>query len=198
MAVAFTDSEKVIIKEKLHSVAEQCLRTYGVRKTTVEQLAKMSGISKGGFYLFYSSKEILFFEVLEVFQKSIFEQLISSLSKGATSKKQTFIDAVFELYISVKNSFIHNIIQNNEIEYLFRKIPPELIVKHHSFDDILTVKLFEAFQISEKQNTEVVSATLRAIFMTMLHEQEIGTHYIEALKMLITGVANQIIEENAI
>jgi len=197
MAVAFTEKEKELIKAKLHSAAEQCLRTLGVRKTTVEQLAKRAGISKGAFYIFYASKEILFFEVLEVFQNSICQQLISSLSKDSSSKRQIFIDEVFEVYKSVKKSFLLTIIQNNDIEYLFRKLPLELIAEHHSFDDLLTVKVFEALQIDEKQNAEVVSAALRAIFMTMLHEEEIGTHYMEAIKMLIIGVANQIIEEHS-
>jgi len=194
MAVAFTDNEKMIIKEKLHDVAVQCIRRYGMRKTTVEQLTKMSGISKGSFYLFYSSKEILFFEVLESFQKRIFEELVNKLNKDNMPKKQVFIDAILQLYQSVKDSFILTIIQNNDIEYLFRKLPPELITRHHSFDDMLTVKLFEALEIEEEKKAEIFSAALRALFMTMLHEEEIGIHYIEALKMLLTGLADQITE----
>ena len=195
MAAAFSENEKIIIRAKLHSAAERCLKIYGVRKTTVEQLAKMSGISKGAFYLFYKSKEILFFEVIESFQGRIFDSLISDLKNVNSSKKQTFIDAVFELYKNTKDSFILTIIQNNDIEYLFRKLPPEQIVQHHSFDDMMTVKLFEALDI-EAQNAEIVSAAMRAIFMTILHEKEIGIHYIQALKMLIIGVANQIMEED--
>ena len=195
MVVGFTENEKKHIREKLHAAAEQCLSTFGVRKTTVEQLTKMAGISKGAFYIFYSSKEILFFEVLEAFQSKIGEQLIASLSQGSCSKRQLFTDTVFELYTSIQKSFMLNIMQTNEIEYLMRKLPPEVLTEHHSFDDLLTVKLFEALKIEAEQKVEVVSAALRAIFMTMLHQEEIGSHYDEALKLLITGVAKQIIEE---
>ena len=38
MALAFTENEKIIINDRLKDAAEQSLKTYGVRKTTVEQL----------------------------------------------------------------------------------------------------------------------------------------------------------------
>lgn len=191
MAVAFNENEKELIKVRLQTAAEQCLKTYGVKKTTVEELTKIAGISKGAFYIFYKSKEILFFEVMELFQKNTIEELVRNLNKTNKPTKEMFIDGIFDVYKSVKNSFVFNIIQNNEVEYLFRKLPQDLIVNHHSFDDILMSKIFECLRIKEKQNIEIVSASLRAIFMTMLHEQEIGVHYMEVLRVLITGVINE-------
>ena len=35
----------------------------GVKKTTVDELVKRTGIPKGTFYLFYPSKEMLLFDV---------------------------------------------------------------------------------------------------------------------------------------
>lgn len=37
----------------------------GMRQTTVDQLVEAAGISKGAFYKFYSSKEMLFLDLLE-------------------------------------------------------------------------------------------------------------------------------------
>jgi AcrR family transcriptional regulator len=196
MAVAFTEREKEIIKDKLRVSAIECLKMYGVRKTTVDQLTKMSGISKGAFYLFYPSKEVLFFDVLEKFQEYIFSQLINNLNSYGKTKRQSFIDGVYYLFENVSNSFMFKIFENNEMEYLIRKLPEELITEHHSFDDILVVKLFESLGVSNSNDIELASATLRAIFMTSLHKQEIGPLYMDAIKLLITGVADQLIEEN--
>ncbi|MGH2331574.1 TetR/AcrR family transcriptional regulator [Thermoanaerobacter mathranii] len=44
--------------KRLIAAAKECLQKYGVKKTSVEQLTKMAGISKGSFYIFYGSKEI--------------------------------------------------------------------------------------------------------------------------------------------
>jgi len=195
MAVGFTENEKIIIREKLQNAAEQCLKTYGVRKTTVEQLTKIVGISKGAFYNFYEAKEILFFEVLEKFQESIGRELIEIFMKNTLSKKEAFSQGIFQMYLNTKDSFIVTIMQNNDFEYLVRKLPEELIRSHHSFDDELATNIFKVLDIEENEKVEVVSAALRAVFLTMLHQKEIGPCYDDALKILITGVANEIFGE---
>lgn len=195
MALAFTENEKIIINSKLKDAAQQSLKTYGVRKTTVEQLTKIVGISKGAFYIFYPSKEILFFQVLEDFQKSIGEELIKILSENHQSKKQGFIEAIFNMFIKVKESFLITLIRNQDLEYLMRKLPQEVISNHHSFDNALAENIFKVLKIEVSEKVEVASAALRAIFLTLLHEKEIGANYEMALKVLINGVADEIFEE---
>lgn len=81
MATAFTDKEKEVIRKKLHKVAKECLKRSGVRKTTVDQMAAMADISKGSFYKFYPSKEMLFFTVLEEYQIDIMNRLAKQLGQ---------------------------------------------------------------------------------------------------------------------
>lgn len=197
MAVGFTDNEKIIIVDRLKNAAKECLKSYGVRKTTVEQLTKMAGISKGAFYNFYESKEILFFQVLEAFQKSIGEELIEILMENQEDKKQGFIESILHMYMKVKNSFIITLVKNDDLEYLMRKLPQQVISSHHSLDDALAGQLFSILGVSISEKIEVASAALRAIFLTLLHEREIGDYYDRVLKVLVIGVANEIFgEEN--
>lgn len=195
MAVGFTDNEKIIIVDRLKNAAKECLKSYGVRKTTVEQLTKMAGISKGAFYNFYESKEILFFQVLEAFQKSIGEELIEILMENQEDKKQGFIESILHMYMKVKNSFIITLVKNDDLEYLMRKLPQQVISSHHSLDDALAGQLFSILGVSISEKIEVASAALRAIFLTLLHEREIGDYYDRVLKVLVTGVANEIFGE---
>ena len=72
MPRAFSDREREVIKERQQKAAVESLIKYGVRRTTVDCLAKGANIPKGIFYLFNDSKEELLFEVLEkeLFSKS--------------------------------------------------------------------------------------------------------------------------------
>lgn len=197
MATAFKDNEKEFIKEKLKEVAYDCLLKYGVKKTTVDQIVQMTGIAKGSFYKFYDSKEILFFTVLEEYQKSIMYELINKFKEEEDIGVDKFTQLIYGLYQKVRQSFIMNIIKNNEFEYLMRKLPKDLIANHHSLDDILAKNIFLHIKIKEGVNIDVVTASLRAIFMSMMHIEEIGEKYIEeVLKLLIKGLAIQIVEEN--
>lgn len=196
MATAFSDNEKELIRKKLVEVAQECLLKYGVRKTTVDQIVQMAGISKGSFYNFYASKEILFFIVLEEYQKSIIDEFTSKLQEENIVIDK-FTELIYELYQNVRQSFIMNIIQNKEFEYLMRKLPKELITNHHSLDDILTKKIFSYIKVKENTNIGVVTASLRAIFISMIYIEEIGEKdFDEVLRLLIKGLAQQIIEEN--
>lgn len=197
MATAFSDNEKELIRKRLNEVAQECLRKYGVRKTTIDQIVQMAGISKGSFYNFYAGKEILFFMVLEEYQKSIIDELVNKFGKEDNVGIDKFTELIYELYQNVRQSFIMNIIQNKEFEYLIRKLPKELIINHHSLDDILTKKIFSYINIKKDINIGVVTASLRAIFMSMVYVEEVGEKdFDEVLRLLIKGLAQQIVEED--
>lgn len=71
--MAFSDYESKQIRTALLREARKCGATIGVRKTSVEQLTEAAGISKGSFYKFFDSKELLFFSVLENIHTEIYE-----------------------------------------------------------------------------------------------------------------------------
>lgn len=197
MATAFSENEKDLIRIKLNNAAKECLGKFGVRRTTVDQLVSMAGISKGAFYSFYPSKEILFFTVFEEYQNSVIEEATGKLSKMRNISIQEFSELIYGLYQRVRQSFIMNIIQNEEFDYLIRKLPEVLITNHHSFDDMLAQNLFSYIKIKKHINTQTVTASLRAVFMSMLHVKEIGEKdFDEVLKLLIKGLAQQLIEED--
>ena len=77
MAKKFTEIEKENIKNKLISNCKDSWSNVGYKKTSVDELCKKSGISKGAFYLFYSSKEDLFFDILIDVQKNLQKMMIN-------------------------------------------------------------------------------------------------------------------------
>lgn len=197
MATAFSDNERELIRKKLNEVAQECLWKYGVKKTTVDRIVEMTGISKGSFYNFYPKKEILFFRVLEEYQKSVIDELVNEFIKEKNIGIDKFTESIYQLYQNVRQSFIMNIIQNQEFEYLMRKLPKELIIDHHSLDDKLAKNIFSHIKVKGNISIEVVTASLRAIFMSMTYIEEIGEkNFDEVLRLLIKGLALQIVEED--
>lgn len=197
MATAFSENEKEMIKNKLKEAAQECLGRYGVKKTTVDQLVQMAGISKGGFYIFYPSKEELFFTVLEEYQGTIMKEAENKLDTKERIGSKEFTEIIFDVYQKVKGSFMIPMIQNQEYDVLIRKLPLERIASHHSFDDQLGQSLFSHLRVHENVDLEVITAALRAIFVSMLHIKEIGEkNFDEVLRLLILGLAQQFIKED--
>mgnify|MGYP000703874851 CR=1 FL=1 len=197
MATAFTDEEKGIIRKKLHKVAKECLQRYGIRKTTVDQMAEMAGISKGSFYNFYSSKEMLFFTVLEEYQIDTMNRLTKQLTQTSQIGTEQFARLLYDFYQDFRYSFVYTVFKNHEIELLIRKLPKEVITNHRLIDDRMAEKVVSRINIKETISVEIVSALFRTIAMSILHIEEIGEKQFDTiLKLLIQGIVEQIIKED--
>ena len=142
MATAFTTEEKEVIRKKLHKVAKEYLQRYGVKKTTVDQMAALADISKGSFYNFYSSKEMLFFAVLEEYQIDVMNRLTEQLGMETKIDTNRLVELLYDLYQDFRYSFMYTIFKNNEMELLIRKLPKEVITNHHLIDDRMVKKLY--------------------------------------------------------
>ena len=197
MATAFTAEEKEVIRKKLHKVAKECLQRYGVKKTTVDQMAAMVDISKGSFYNFYSSKEMLFFAVLEEYQIDVMDRLTEQLDMEAKIDTNRLVELLYDFYQDFRYSFMYTIFKNHEMELLVRKLPKEAITNHHLIDDRMVKKIVSRINIRENVSVEIVSALFRTIAMTILHIEEIGEKQFDTtLKLVIQGIVEQITEED--
>ena len=197
MATAFTSEEKEVIRKKLHKVAKECLQRYGVKKTTVDQMAAMVDISKGSFYNFYSSKEMLFFAVLEEYQIDVMNRLTEQLDMEAKIDTNRLVQLLYDFYQDFRYSFMYTIFKNHEMELLVRKLPKEAITNHHLIDDRMVKKIVSRINIRENVSVEIVSALFRTIAMTILHIEEIGEKQFDTtLKLVIQGVVEQITKED--
>ena len=197
MATAFTSEEKEVIRKKLHKVAKECLQRYGVKKTTVDQMAAMVDISKGSFYNFYSSKEMLFFKVLEEYQIDVMNRLTEQLGMETKIDTNRLVQLLYDFYQDFRYSFMYTIFKNHEMELLLRKLPKEAITNHHLIDDRMVKKIVSRINIRENVSVEIVSALFRTIAMTILHIEEIGEKQFDiALKLVIQGIVEQITKED--
>ena len=197
MATAFTSEEKEVIRKKLHKVAKECLQRYGVKKTTVDQMAAMVDISKGSFYNFYPSKEMLFFTVLEEYQIDVMNRLTEQLGTETKIDTNRLVQLLYDFYQDFRYSFMYTIFKNHEMELLLRKLPKEAITNHHLIDDRMVKKIVSRINIRENVSVEIVSALFRTIAMTILHIEEIGEDQFDTtLKLVIQGIVEQITKED--
>ena len=197
MATAFTTEEKEVIRKKLHKVAKECLQRYGVKKTTVDQMAAMVDISKGSFYNFYSSKEMLFFAVLEEYQIDVMNRLTEQLGMETKIDTNRLVELLYDFYQDFRYSFMYTIFKNHEMELLIRRLPKEVITNHHMIDDRMVKEIVSRINIRENVSVEIVSALFRTIAMTILHIEEIGEEQFDTtLRLVIQGVVEQITKED--
>ena len=196
MPKTLSEGERAYIAERLKTEATSCLATYGIRKTTIDELVKRVGIPKGTFYLFYESKERLLFDVILEFNDEIQSQLLREIAKLQTSPTvDTLSDIIVRLYRKLDESFIPRVMQNGELEYFMRSLPPELSQMHAAHDQSAVEQLLCMLPGMQTKRAEVFSAALRSIFLSILYKDEIGPDiFDDTLRVLIRGVVIQLLE----
>ncbi|WP_026525145.1 MULTISPECIES: TetR/AcrR family transcriptional regulator [unclassified Butyrivibrio] len=195
MPKCYSDEEREYIIRRLKEEAAKCLAQYGVRRTTVDELVKRVNIPKGTFYLFYKSKEILLFEVIQEQHDAINNGLAQALSKISVKdmSADTFTDLIFDFFKKTEEMPILRLLNTDEVELLVRKLPREVVEAHLQEDTGTIEKMLAMFPMKKKVDVKAISAAFHAIYFATLHKADIGEEsYDEALRMLIYGVVKQI------
>jgi len=118
MPKPFTAVQKETIREKLMEVGRTCFLRYGLKKTTIDDLVKPAGIAKASFYLFFDSKEALYFDIFLQEIPEMMERLMAA-SFGKT-------DDTREALILMMKS-IADELQTNEFSRVILDNPSELL-----------------------------------------------------------------------
>ena len=192
MATAFTEQEINIIVLRLKEAARQCAGTIGVRKTTVDQLSVAADISKGAFYKFYPTKEALFFELLEDMHTEIYEASSMILQNNASlPPAQRAAEAVLAACRKMEESGMMDFMER-DVPYLLRKIPAEVQEKHYHSDEIHIKEMLLNAGLEPCGGMELAAATIRGLFLTVSHRDEIGKQYPEVLNVLVYGACQRL------
>lgn len=193
MPKAFSENERNFIKQRLIEEAEHCLIRYGARKTTVDELVKRAGIPKGTFYLFYDSKELLFYDVFNKFHDEIHEKMRSELAYMQQDISPSGLTRlIFDLYKQVEGSFMLRFMTEGDLEMMLRKLPPGAAVKHAEKDDFSIEQLISSVPGLKTDRVRIFSAALRGVFLSMLHKREVGDEvFDDALRVMIHGIVIQ-------
>lgn len=195
MPKSYSEQEREYIRKRLKEEAAACMGQFGIRRTTVDEIVKRVNIPKGTFYLFYKSKELLLFDVIQEQHELVNQKLyqaIDNLSEESFSAEK-ITDVIFDFYKMTEEMPIFKLLSSEEIELLVRKLPREVVEEHLQDDTDSIQKMFSFLPVKKEVDIEVISAAFHAIYYATLHKKEIGeAKYDEALRMLIHGVITQI------
>ena len=190
--MAFTEEQNETIRRDLIREARCCGVTVGMRKTSVEQLTEAVGISKGSFYKFFDSKELLFFAVLEDIHTECFAAAQKSLQENAAidpaSRTAAAILAACR-WLSETKAFVFI---ENDAEFLLHRLPEDVKNVHYHDDETHIRLLLEKYDLVPRCGTSLASATVRGLILTVSHKEQIGELYPQVLETLVYGACREL------
>ena len=192
--MAFTEEQNETIRRDLIREARCCGVTVGMRKTSVEQLTEAVGISKGSFYKFFDSKELLFFAVLEDIHTECFAAAQKSLQENTAidpaSRTAAAILAACR-WLSETKAFVFI---ENDAEFLLHRLPEEVKTAHYHDEETHIRQLLEKYGLVPKRGISLAAATVRGLILTVSHKEQIGELYPQVLETLVYGACRELFE----
>lgn len=174
----FTESEKEQIRQCLLTKGRELFIQYGLSKTSIDDLVQACGIGKGSFYKFFSSKEELFYVILNG-QEEIRNRLIGEHLRENLPPRE-LISSFFHLAFKLadENPLLQQWFRDGERERTIRKIPKHLIeesAEDNTQRGIIFIKTLMERGVIRQLDPEVVVGVTRAIMMLRFFKEELGS-----------------------
>jgi len=190
---AFSPDERARIQERLLTAGRQAFATYGLRRASVDDLARAAAISKGAFYLFYPSKEALLLDVLQRFEADFQRRVLDQVLRPELTPAES-LRSMLHAALAVRGSDpVLRKLTGADAQALLRRISPAQaaalrkadVASVHRFLDYWRARGAD-IQVDE----DVLTGLMRAIVLSTLRELEIGSSvYRQVMELMIDAVA---------
>lgn len=195
MPRAFSNNEREQVRERLRRAAAERVAVVGYRRTTVGELARAAGISKGAFYGFYETKEQLFVEVLQRTEAQLRERL--EVAAGQSGSRVEVLRGVIDQLRSavVEHPLLRVIADPEESAVLFRHLPPAFLDEARADDDRWFAALFSGLAdrgIVDEADVPVLVAVPRLMFVVAQGRSWLADDFDAVSRLLVDALAHHL------
>lgn len=195
MARGFTDQEQRKLRSDLLTLGRELFTRYGLKKTTLRELTEPLDIAKSSFYLFFDSKEALYWALLLEEAPTIEAKIRAAVddAQGLRGSIESLLRATIN-EIDTNDLYRRLLDHPEELETVLQRLPPKKTQAKAkgSLNFILAyVRTWQANEGLIDARPEVIAAALRAVTLLTLHRDEIGPAiYPDVMDLLIRAVAS--------
>lgn len=191
MPKIFSEREKENIVKGLLETCRQSWTQYGYKKTSIDELCRQVGISKGAFYIFFDSKEALFCEVLCCVQKEIFDAAsqVMDQRQDRTGAAEA-IKLVYREY--AKNNFLYNS-NTTDFTILTNKLSEEQLQKILHSNEQSKLLFLEKPYLHLKVDADMAASVIYALIMSVKIKDTIPNH-MEVFDFMVDHLIDDIYE----
>ncbi|NPU99836.1 MAG: TetR/AcrR family transcriptional regulator [Brevinematales bacterium] len=175
MPKGWNEHEKEMIKRRLQTEGKKLFERFGLRKTTVDEIVRDAGISKGAFYFFYESKELLYYDITRLMQLENRKNFYDMIRNSAGSPRERFKSFIIHGIRILSGTPLYRMMHSADFEYLVRKLPADYQTDDmKSYLDEFTVFFNEWISKGwmKKIEPDAMNGLFMSIFFLILHRDD--------------------------
>ncbi|MEX1113237.1 MAG: helix-turn-helix domain-containing protein [Patescibacteria group bacterium] len=195
MPRGFTEQERAEIRRGLLAAGREQFARFGLKRASIEELARAAGIAKGSFYLFFDSKEALLFESLLEVEVELRQELLRELDRPFASTKEFIVVLLTHQMDTLDRHPLVGVLNDPDAAIaLMRAIPAETIHAAKESDeqflrDVLGRHLRRGSALLKPARRRILAALPRALYALQLQRGLIGTDMRTFRRFLIESAA---------
>lgn len=192
MARSFTEREKENIKKGLQDACKRSWTQYGYKKTSVDELCREAGISKGAFYLFFESKEALFCEVL----CSVQEQIRQVASRAMEEQKDRYgaakaLKLIYREYD--KNNFLYNS-NTTDFTIFMNRLTEDQIKKIEASNNVNQLLFLDQPYLKLKVDADMAASVIYSLIMNIKNKDIFPCSHTETFDFMVDHLIDSLYE----
>ncbi len=190
----FSEQEKKQILAKLMQAGKKLFPEYGLKKTTISQIANFTQIPKSTFYQFFKSKFDLYKSIVEEYSKDFYKLVVHKTLSEKNPKKgiTSFIKRVIKTI--EENELLKLLLEKeNESYYLAKMSDEDMELKTKSSLDMICgyVEQWQKQGQLIHEDPYIIAGVIRSVIFLEYHKKEIGKKDFDKIIDLISSfVAN--------
>lgn len=194
MPSTFAPAEREAIDRALRSEALRLFTAVGLKKTSLDDLARAAGIAKSTFYAFYPSKEALYLDLLAQEGPGVKERVLAALDSTADIPValERFLRAVvreLETNALTKRMLTHP----EELALIARKAASAGLESRYQRAQLPIQEAITRLQATGQlisADPEVIYGQIQAVTLLLLHQDTLGPRFRDILHLNIQLVAH--------
>lgn len=200
LAGKFNEQEKEYIRSNLLQHGRQLFGELGLKKTSISDLTKRVNIAQGSFYLFYESKEELYFKIIEQEEYYIREELLHNLLLKEKLTKKNFCDFLQQaLQFLDESPILKQLFDKSTMDQLLRKLPQKTLESNHQGDIHFLVPYIEKWQadgVMKPLDPDIIVSMIRSLIVLSLQKEMIGeANYKSTMDQFVAFISDGLIND---
>ena len=198
MPKAFTEEERIKIKEALMETALDLFHDKGTKSLSIAELTKRVGIAQGSFYHFWKDKDALIIELIVYRSNQKLRNSEKKFSTSLTDPAAFLTDMIYKSSIDLMIKIQNQPIYRDAFKVFEAKDRNEVHGIESLYDDFLTrlIQYWEQNGVIKRANKKGLLNAFTGSFLLCSHYYQFDTAYFkEVLRTFISAIVNKYIEK---
>ncbi len=195
MPKAFSDEQKDYMRKKLIAAGKDIFGRYGFKKASIDETVRITGISKGTFYLFFESKELFFMEVLESIEKELRDGMVKLMQEKKLSPPERLKTFMLKFLEIMEQNPVMSKIRYQDLGTIMLNLPEDKMESHLDQDMNFMLDFILNIQAATGRLRRIGRKALTGFFMFFIyifqHKEDIGYEEYRAGVELMIDMASE-------